>query len=159
MRAGFLTSGLIIALAVGGCRSSTLGAADASPDAALLCAHAPGVDCAVGSTFAAFCSLNMGIQRACSPCGPPDAGQPCNQVVLVHGTKYTYLESLGVDTATIYVYEANDSLIAELGWSPGGWTCVGGLAHFDASEAQSVFPFVSSVDQHTMCPIDGGSAS
>jgi len=161
MRGGFLTTWLAMVVAAAGCGSSAPSAADASRDGASLCAHAPGVDCSASSqqTSAGFCSLGMGVQSACSPCGPPDAGQPCDQVVLVHGTQYTYLESLGIDTGTVYVYDANGTLVAQLFWYPGGWSCAAGPADFDSSEAESVFPFASTVDQHTMCPIDVGSAS
>jgi hypothetical protein len=147
--------GLMIALAAGGCGSSTLRVPDASSDGGPFCAHALGADCAASSSPAGYCSLDMAVQSACGPCG---SGQGCDQVALVRGTRYTYLQSLGIDTASVYVYDANGALVAQLFWSTLGWTCGAGPADFDPSEAESTFPRVFPADANVMCPIDGGTA-
>jgi hypothetical protein len=158
MRAGFLATSLTIAVAAG-CGSSTRGAADA--DAALLCAQAPAVDCSASSSLslAGYCSLRSGIQSACNLCGPTTAGQGCALVVLGQGTHYTYLQILAIDTADVYVYDADGALVARLYWSPGGFTCGAGPADFDPSEADSLLTAAYSPGLNTMmCPVDGGAA-
>lgn len=150
MRACSLTTSLMIAIAAGGCGSSTLGGADASADGGAFCAQAPRVDCSASSSLAGYCTLTLGMQTACGCTPGPTQG--CDLVVLVHGTRYTYLQSLGIDTATIYVYDASGALVAQLYWYTGGWKCGAGPADFDPSEAESMLPVVQ-VDASTgMCP-------
>lgn len=155
-----LTTSLMIAAAAGSCGSSRMRAADVS-DGALFCAQALPADCPASSSLklAGYCSLNMGIQSACNLCAAPAAGQGCSPAVLGQGTNYEYLQILGVDTADVYVYDANGTLVARLYWSPIGFTCGAGPANFDPSEADSLLraayaPGLNS----TMCQVDGGSA-
>jgi len=150
---------LIIAIAAAGCGSSTRGAADASSDATPFCAEALGADCAASSSLAGYCSLTMGIDTACGPCRSPDAGAGC-AVVLGQGTNYSYLQILGLDTAEVYVYDANRALVARLDWSPGGFRCRVGPANFDPGEADSLIQAAYAPGLNNgMCPVDGGTAS
>jgi hypothetical protein len=138
MRAAWLTVWFMVAIAASGCGSSLGPAADAgaaghggggaagasgsggasprdaSADGAAFCAQALGDECSASplQIDAAFCTLDMGIQAACRPCGAQD-GQDCGlRGALVRGAKYTYVQILNVDVAVIFVYAQNGSLVA-----------------------------------------------
>src|SRR5262249_16099408 len=113
--------------------------------------------CAASSSLAGYCSLTMGIESACSPCG---SGAPGCAVVLGQGTNHTYLQILKADTADVYVYDASGILVARLHWSPGGFTCAQRPSHVDPTEADSLISAAYAPGLNNgMCPLDGGSAS
>jgi len=159
---GLMSISLTLAAAAAGCGSSTLGpgvdsgSGDGSASM-LVCPVALG-DCAASppTGAAGYCTVDMGIQSACAPCG----SQSCTLTggALVHGATYTYVQLLNVDVAFIYVYDHGGALVAELEWSASGsaagqgWGCFFGPATFDASEATSLLPVTSGNGLNGTCP-------
>jgi hypothetical protein len=163
MRARRLTGWLLVATAAGGCGSSTLGpGADGGPsgghDGSTFCAVPLLDDCSASPLQipGSYCPLEMGIQRACRPCGPLDAGQDCGlRGALVSGAKYTYIQILNVDVVFAFVYDKNGTLVAKLVWSAntGAVECTAGPPNFDPREAMSLVPVASGSDELAgMCP-------
>lgn len=166
-RTGYWAAWFVAAIAAGGC-DSALGsrtdagtgehggggaAGSASVDGAAFCRSALSADCTVSLIPAAnVCTLPTGIAAACHPCGQQATDCPLRGA-LVRGTRYTYVQILNVDAAFVFVYDENQKLIAELGWSANlsAWYCTGGPADFDPSEAKSLLPVIGAGDLTGMC--------
>ena len=73
----------------------------------------------------------------------------------MRGTRYAYVQILNVDAAFVFVYDENQKLIAELGWSAnlGTWSCTAGPADFDPAEAMSLLPVLGAGDLTSMCGV------
>jgi hypothetical protein len=151
MRARFAALWLMLATAAAGCGSSTMSAADASPDGAPFCTQPLG-DCSAlpAQTPPNACTLDMAIAAACC--------QNCWPGALMRGARYTYVQFLNVDTAFVYVYDENQQLVARLVWSANDsvvghpWHCTDGPADFDPSEVMSLLPVNGQGELAGMCP-------
>ena len=157
----------IAAIAAGGCDAALVPGTDAaaggrggggaagttSGDAAPFCRTTLGDDCTLSLIpGATVCTLPGAIEAACHPCGQQANDCPARGA-LAQGARYTYVQILNVDAAFVFVYDENQKLIAELGWSANvpGWSCRGGPADFDPSEAMSLLPVLGAGDLTAMC--------
>jgi len=97
--------------------------------------------------------LSDAINAACHPCG--QATDCPIRGALVRGTRYAYVQILNADAAFVFVYDENQKLIAELGWSAnlGTWSCTAGPADFDPAEAMSLLPVLGAGDLTSMCGV------